>query len=146
MKQYMHQWCNIPTLLQIMACHLFSAQLLPELMLPYCQLDPKKHISIKFYLQFKSFHSRKCTSKCRLPKWPPSCPGVKVLITCSHGKVWFQHQLVRNRCKLILHLKHWNDLFFLTHNAVNIPWWEIDSGLIFTSEDQLCAKLQVLEQ
>ena len=37
---YMRQH-NIPTLLQIMACRLFSAKQLSEPMLPYCQLDPK---------------------------------------------------------------------------------------------------------
>ena len=49
---YMHQY-NIPTLLQIMACHLFGAKPLSEPMLPYCQLDHKEHISVKFYSKFK---------------------------------------------------------------------------------------------
>ena len=62
---YMRQH-NIPTLLQIMACRLFGAKPLSEPMPPCCQLDPKEHISVKFCLKFKSFHSRKCTSKCRL--------------------------------------------------------------------------------
>ena len=35
-------------------------------MLSYCHLDPKEHISVKLHLNFKSFHSRKCTRKCRL--------------------------------------------------------------------------------
>ena len=35
-------------------------------MLPYCHLDSREHISVKFHLEFKSFHSRKCTWKCRL--------------------------------------------------------------------------------
>ena len=43
----MHQY-NIPTLLQIMACRLFGAKPLTEPMLPYCQIDPKEHISLKF--------------------------------------------------------------------------------------------------
>ena len=54
--------CNIPTLLQIMACRLFGANPLSEPMLPYCQLDPKQCISVKFHLKFKSFHSRNCPS------------------------------------------------------------------------------------
>ena len=37
-----------------------------ETMLPYCQLHHKKHISVKSYLEFKSFQSKKCTWKCRL--------------------------------------------------------------------------------
>ena len=62
---YMHQY-NIPTLVQIMACHMFGNKPLSELMLPYCQLDPKEHISLKFYFKFKSFHSRICIWKCLL--------------------------------------------------------------------------------
>ena len=57
---YMCPW-NIPTLLQIMACRLFGAKPLSEPMLPYCQLDPKEHISVKFYLKCDSFHERKYT-------------------------------------------------------------------------------------
>ena len=56
----------IPPLFQIMASHLFGAKPLSESMLLYCQLDPNEHISVKFYLKFKSFHSRKCTWKCHL--------------------------------------------------------------------------------
>ena len=37
-------------------------------MLPYFELDPNEHISVKLWLKFKSFHSGKCTWKCRLPK------------------------------------------------------------------------------
>ena len=55
-----------PSLVQIMACRLFGAKPLSETMLPYCQLDPKEHISVKFYLKFKSFDLRKCTWKCHL--------------------------------------------------------------------------------
>ena len=34
---------------------------------------------MKYYSKFKSFHSRKCTWKCRLSKWLPSCPRLIVL-------------------------------------------------------------------
>ena len=51
-----------------MACRLISTKPLSEPILPYCQLEPKEHISMKFYLKFKSFHSRKCTGK-----WRPLC-------------------------------------------------------------------------
>ena len=47
--------CNIPTLVQIMACRMFGTKPLCEPMLPYCQLDPKEHISMKFYSKFKIF-------------------------------------------------------------------------------------------
>ena len=45
-------------LVQLMAFLLFGAKPLSEPMLPYCQLDPTEHISVKFYSKFKSFHSR----------------------------------------------------------------------------------------
>ena len=35
-----------------MASRLFGATPLSEPMLPYCQLDPKEHFSVKFYLKF----------------------------------------------------------------------------------------------
>ena len=76
---YMRQY-NIPTLLRIMACSLFDAEPLSEPMLPYCALDLKKHMSVRFYLRFWSFHSEKCTWKCRLPEWRPCCPGGNKLI------------------------------------------------------------------
>ena len=44
---YMRQY-NIPALPQIMACRLFVAKLFTEPMLPYCQLNHKEHISVKF--------------------------------------------------------------------------------------------------
>ena len=37
-----------------------------EPMLTYCQLDPKEHISIRFYMRFKYFDSRKCIWTCHL--------------------------------------------------------------------------------
>ena len=62
---YMYQWTG-PALVQIMACRLGGAKPLSEPMLICCQLDPKQHISMKFYLKFKYFHSRKCIWKCHL--------------------------------------------------------------------------------
>ena len=62
---YMYQY-NIPTLVPIVACRLFGTKPLSKPMLPYCQLVAKEYISVKFYLKFQSFHSRKCTWKCRL--------------------------------------------------------------------------------
>ena len=47
-------WCLYASL-----CRLFSTKPSSEPMLTYCQLDPKEDISMKFYLQFKSFQSRK---------------------------------------------------------------------------------------
>ena len=53
-------------LVQIMACCLDGPKPLSEPMLPYYQLDPKEHISMKFYLKFKYFHAIKCIWTCRL--------------------------------------------------------------------------------
>ena len=70
----MRQWTE-STLVQVMACRLFGAKPLPEPMPPYCQLDPCKQTSGKFESKYKTFHSWKCTWKCRLPKWRPFCSG-----------------------------------------------------------------------
>ena len=60
---YMCQWI-VSALVQIMACRLDGAKPLSEPMLTYCQLDPKEHISMKFHLKLKYFHSRKCICTC----------------------------------------------------------------------------------
>ena len=62
---YMRQWSG-PALVQIIASRLDGAKPLSEPILTYCQLNPKESISMKFYLKFKYFHSRKCVWTCRL--------------------------------------------------------------------------------
>ena len=62
---YMRQWSE-STLVQIMACRLFGAKPLSKPTVGYCQLDPKEQTSVKFWSQYKTFHSRKCIWKCRL--------------------------------------------------------------------------------
>ena len=62
---YMCQWIR-SALVQIMACHLFAAKPLSEPTQTYCQLEPKEHISMRVYLKWKYFHSRKCVWICRL--------------------------------------------------------------------------------
>ena len=81
---FMRQW-NVASLVQIMACRLFGDNQFSEPVMVYWQLDPKEHFSMKFYLKFKSFHSRKCIWKCHLQKWRPSCIGLNVLrrYTCG---------------------------------------------------------------
>ena len=46
-----------------MACPLLGVK-----PLSYCQLDHEEHISMKYYLKFKRFHSRKCIWKYHLRK------------------------------------------------------------------------------
>ena len=69
----------MPSLVEIMACHLIEDNPLSQPIIVYCQLDHKEHISMKFYLKFKRFHSRKCISRCRLQKWQPSWLSLYVL-------------------------------------------------------------------
>ena len=76
---YMCQWTG-SALVQVMACRLFGAKLLPEPKLVYCQLDSREQISVKFESEFYYFHSIKCIWNCRLPKWRPFCPGGDELI------------------------------------------------------------------
>ena len=54
---YMRRWTG-SGLVQIMACRLDGTKPLPEPMLTYCQLEPKEHLSVKFYLKFKYLYSR----------------------------------------------------------------------------------------
>ena len=59
---YLRQWSR-PSLVYLMACRLFGTKPLSEPMMTYCQFDHKEHISMKHYLKFRSFHSRKCIWK-----------------------------------------------------------------------------------
>ena len=58
---------------QIMACRLFDAKLLSEPVLPYSHLDPKEHISVKFYsnskVSFQEMHLKMSA------KWLSFCLG-----------------------------------------------------------------------
>ena len=100
---YMHQWTG-SALVQIMACRLDGAKPLSELMLTYYQLDPKEHISMKFYLKFKCFHSRKCIWKCHLENGIHlvsasvcSCNGVvflDVMLEANKFISWLWYHLV----------------------------------------------------
>ena len=74
MRQY-----SIPTLVQTMACRPFGATPLSESTLPYCQLDPKEHISVNFCSKLKTLYSRKYPSKMSSAKWRPFCLGFHVL-------------------------------------------------------------------
>ena len=56
-----------------MACHLFATEASTMLMLRYCQLDPKEHISVKLYLKIQNFPSRQMHLKMSSAKWQPLC-------------------------------------------------------------------------
>ena len=82
--EYMRQ-CNMPTLLQIKACCLFCAKPLPEPILPFCQLDPKELVSVKFYLKFNSFLIKEMHLKMSSAKVAAILPGLNMLIPCGYS-------------------------------------------------------------
>ena len=70
-----------------MACRLFGANPLSELILAYCYVDHWGQITVKFQLTSKHFSLKKIHLKmCR--KWWPFCLGLNILIRCSEA-----HQL-----------------------------------------------------
>ena len=89
----MRRWTG-STLVQIMA------KPLSEPVLIYCQLDPKEHISMKFYLKFKYFHSWKCVcemapilSRLRGVNWY-SIPHIKVMMVHHYPVFWTLRQIM----------------------------------------------------
>ena len=120
------------SLVQAMACRLFSAKPFPEQVLPYCQLNPWERISVKFKSEFYHFHSRKFIWKCRLPKWRPFCPGgdeltvhhsipyIVLYILWTYHVTWFtSHQLLQN---YIRH-SYSDDIFQEMSDAILLLWW-----------------------
>ena len=100
-----------PIFAQIMACRLFGAKPLLEIMLGSCKLDTCDEIVLKFESEFYPFHSRKCILKCRVPKWRPFSPsGWDVLIctiTYSHLTVFDMDDSKSAKTKIF----HW---YFIT--------------------------------
>ena len=62
-----------------MAWRLIGTKPFSEPMLPYYQLDTKEHISVKFYLKFKSFQSWKRVENV-VGEMATICLGLDVLI------------------------------------------------------------------
>ena len=60
------QWWTGSALVQAIACRLSGAKPFPELMLPFCHLDPWEQTSVKFESKWKTFHSWKCLRSWRL--------------------------------------------------------------------------------
>ena len=55
-----------PSLVQLMACCLFSTEPLFQTMLDYCQLSPWEHIGVKFESKYNNFYFKKSIRKCCL--------------------------------------------------------------------------------
>ena len=82
-----------------MACHLFSAKPLFEPILPYCQLDPREHISVKFYrkFSFKKMHLKMSSEMVAILSWPEcvkmnsAWQGLNSLMSLSITATWSQN-------------------------------------------------------
>ena len=59
-------WWTGSAVLQVMACHMFSAKPLPEPMMTFNKLDPYEETSLKFQSKYRTFLSWKCIWKCCL--------------------------------------------------------------------------------
>ena len=62
---YMPQYYKPPYIL-IKVCHMYGTIPLSEIMLPYCQMDFSKQISLTFESKYNNFHSRKLMRKVRM--------------------------------------------------------------------------------
>ena len=74
------------SLVQIMACRLFGGKPLSEPMMAVYEINLEEHISMKFNLKIKSFHSRKYL-KMSSTKWRPFCLGLIVLRIHSQARL-----------------------------------------------------------
>ena len=143
----MHQWTR-SALIQITACRLDSTKPLSEPMLTYIykyQLDPKEFISMKFYLKFKNFHSRKCIWTCRQQNGGHFVQGGLVnqigielkmrMNNYTHMNLWhiithpcpnFNHTMA---VQLNCHLTHWGrdkmDAILQTTFSSAFPWMKM---------------------
>ena len=70
----MPQWIG-STLVQIMACRLFSAKSLSKPMLGYCQLGPLWTNFHEILVKIQIFSFMKMHLKIASVKWQPFCPG-----------------------------------------------------------------------
>ena len=129
-----------PSLVQIMACHLFDAKPLSEPMLAYHQLGPKEHISMKFNLKIKGFHSRICIWKYCLQNdvhLSYVCPlVVKVLVSQWTIQMEFQFDQLIHRSSGVmvtcyfytlpiyfLHLLCFFQKYVILMLIMTISWW-----------------------
>ena len=70
---------NRQSLIQIMACCLFSTKPLSKPVLT-CQLDPWEHISLTFGSKYDNFHWKKNSFRMYSAEWWPFCLCLNVLI------------------------------------------------------------------
>ena len=115
---YMHQH-RTPTLPQIMACCLLSAKPLSKSMLPYCQLPPKEHISVKFYFKLKSSHSQELTLKCCLQNdtilyWPQCVKRKSLQLNIT--MMSYEHHGISSQLDCL-----YNSFFWLTTKKMSKP-------------------------
>ena len=89
------------TLLQVTTCSLIGTKPLPKPILTYCQIDPMEHISLRFYVKHRRFHSRKifkmpsakCPNDVDMKKLPhSSIVGSLGWYNAGHESCFFYHQ------------------------------------------------------
>ena len=104
---YMHHrpW---PSLVQIMACRLFGAKPLSELMLYHCQLDLWEQTSVKMYSKLRHFHSRKCI-------WKWHLENVIHFISASVYEFWWN---LHDCLQWLWWRFNWNDISILWYALV----------------------------
>ena len=105
-----------------MACRLFSAKPLSAPMMTYCQLDHDEHISMKYYLKLKSFHSRKCIWKCRLGNGG-HVVSVSMSLYLPH---WGRCVPVKIQTSVTAHMM---DVGGGGWNGILNPWQQIELGI-----------------
>ena len=101
---YMRQWIG-QHWFRYWTCRLDCAKPLSEVMLTYYQLAPKEQSSVKFYLKFKYFHSRKCVWTCRLPNWQPFCSGGVELRNQPRGNIMPRMKWLYSKMKSEIDIK-----------------------------------------
>ena len=113
----MRQW-TVWALIQIIACRPDGAKPLSKPMLKNRQLDPKKHISMKIYLKFNYFHSRKCAWTCCLRNGGHFVQG-----KMSAGSSSYNSQTYPVRFQLP---PHSNTSVWIAEHRWGACWWRLD--------------------
>ena len=103
-KKHIYQWTG-SSLFQIMVCHHFSDNPLPELMLTYRQLNPKQ-----IWIKIGKISFTKMYSKILLAKCQPFCSGFNVSTLCVWVMEYSGTSLKRPPLRMVLPLN--NRLYF----------------------------------
>ena len=100
-------WQTRPSMVQIMAWHLFSAKPLFEPMLAYCRLDPWQQISVKYQSKYNNFHIIK---------------SIPENVVCKIAAIFFSVSICY-RIRYVSIMSHWWDGPLLLTLLTLIPTW-----------------------